>query len=208
MVVIQIIVCQELCIHSPAHHQSDQYTIPTFSKISCQIRMASTRRHHRTPKKDLFLPHKYYAGLTRKQKLERRAEIQKYGAKHWKDPKAYIGFKTDTFSKTKKKSSYTEQWNRLFPEAKSLEERSKVTGVPVKFLKTVYNRGMAAWRTGHRPGMSEQAWSYPRVSSYLLCGKTHYSTDSDQVRAAKKESASARKWFERCKISKLTTLVV
>jgi|LauGreDrversion4_2_1035121.scaffolds.fasta_scaffold63485_4 hypothetical protein len=161
--------------------------------------MASRRTTRRK-----FWPGKYYAGLTRKQKLERRAEIQKYGAKHWKDPKAYIGFKTDKFAKTKKKSSYTEQWNRLFPDAKSLEERSKVTGVPVKFLKTVYNRGMAAWRTGHRPGMSEQAWSYPRVSSYLLCGKTHYSTDSDQVRAAKKESASARKWFERCKTTNLT----
>ena len=151
-------------------------------------------------------PKKYYKGLTRKQQAKRQKEIQKFGKLHWKDPKAYIGFKTDVGVKTTQKSSYTQQWDSIFPEAKTLEERSKVTGVPVKYLKTVYNRGMAAWRTGHRPGMSEQAWSYPRVSSYLLCGKTHYSTDSDQVRAAKKESASARKWFKRCKTSKLTKI--
>lgn len=160
----------------------------------------------RTLKKNKLWPHKYYSGLTRKQALQRKAEITKFGKLHWRDPKAYVGFKTDKLAKTKRKSSYTAQWDRLFPDAKTLEERSKVTGVPVKFLKAVYNRGMAAWRTGHRPGMSEQAWSYPRVSSYLLCGKTHYGPDSDQVRLAKKESAKARKWFKRCKTSKLTKI--
>ncbi len=162
----------------------------------------------KTLKKNKIWPLKYYRGLTRKQALERKAEIKKFSKLHWRDPKAYVGFKTDKLAATRKKrkSSYTAQWDRLFPDAKSLEERSKVTGVPKKFLKTVYNRGMAAWRTGHRPGMSEQAWSYPRVSSYLLCGKTHYGPNSDQVRAAKKASAKARKWFKRCKTSKLTRI--
>jgi hypothetical protein len=160
----------------------------------------------RTLKKDKLWPHKYYRGLTKKQALTRKAEISKFGKMHWRNPKAYVGFKTDKYAKTKRKSSYTAQWDRLFPDAKTLEERSKVTGVPKSYLLQVYNRGMAAWRTGHRPGMSEQAWSYPRVSSYLLCGKAHYTADADQVRAAKKESASARKWFKRCKTSKATKI--
>jgi hypothetical protein len=160
----------------------------------------------KTLKKDKIWPHKYYRGLTRKQALERKAEIKKFSKLDVSNPKAYVGFKTDKYAKTKKKSSYTAQWDKLFPEVKSLEERSKVTGVPLKFIKTVYNRGMAAWRTGHRPGMSQQAWSYPRVSSYLLCGKAHYTADADQVRAAKKESAKARKWFKRCKTSKATSI--
>ena len=160
----------------------------------------------KTLKKDKLWPHKYYRGLTRKQALERKAEIKKFGKLDVSNPKAYVGFKTDKYAKTKKKSSYTAQWDKLFPEVKSLEERSKVTGVPLKCIKTVYNRGMAAWRTGHRPGMSQQAWSYPRVSSFLLCGKAHYTADADQVRAAKKESAKARKWFKRCKTSKLTRI--
>jgi hypothetical protein len=158
----------------------------------------------KTLKKNKLWPPKYYRGLTRKQALERKREIKKFGSLHWTDPKAYIGFKTDTYRKTKRKSSYTAEWDRLFPEAKSIEERSKVTGVPVKYLKQVFNRGSAAWRTGHRPGQTTQSWSYPRVSSYLLCGKSHYTADSDLVRKAKKESASARKWFKRCKTSKLT----
>ena len=139
-------------------------------------------------------PHKYYRGLTRKKALERKKEINTFKKMDWKNPKADTGFKTDIL-KTRK-SSYTAQWDKLFPHAKSLKERSKVTGVPLRFLKTVYNRGMAAWRTGHRPGATQQQWSYPRVSSFLLCGKTHYTADSDQVRFARK--TKGRKWFKRC----------
>jgi hypothetical protein len=158
----------------------------------------------KTLKKNKLWPPKYYRGLTKKQALERKAEIKKFGKLHWNNPKAYVGFKTDKYAKTKRKSSYTAEWDRMFPDAKSLKERSKVTGVPVKYLDKVFRRGSAAWRTGHRLGQSTQSWSYPRISSYLLCGKTHYTADSDLVRAAKKESASARKWFRRCKTSKLT----
>lgn len=158
----------------------------------------------KTLKKNKLWPPKYYSGLTRKQALERKAEIKKFGKLHWKDPRAYVGFKTDKYRKTRRKSSYTAEWDRLFPEAKSLKERSKVTGVPEKYLKTIWNRAMAAWRTGHRTGQTPQSWSYPRISSVLLCGKAHYTADSDIVREAKKESASARKWFRRCKTSKLT----
>ena len=162
------------------------------------------RNKTRAKTRKIYYPLKYYRGLTRKQALERKAEIKKFSKLHWRNPKAYVGFKTDKYRKTKRKSSYTAQWDKLFPDAKSLKERSKVTGVPEKFLKTVYNRGMAAWRTGHRVSQTPQSWSYPRVSSYLLCGKAHYTADADQVRLAKKESASARKWFKRCKTSKLT----
>lgn len=155
-----------------------------------------------TVKKNKLWPPKYYRGLTRKQALDRKAEIKKFGKLHWSDPKAYVGFKTDKYRKTKRKSSYTVQWNTLFPDAKSLKQRSKVTGVPIKYLDKVFRRGSAAWRTGHRVSQTTQSWSYPRVSSFLLCGKTHYTADSDLVRQAKKESASARKWFKRCKPTK------
>ena len=160
----------------------------------------------RTLKKDKLWPLKYYRGLTKKQALTRKAEISKFGKMHWRNPKAYTGFKTDKYAKTKRKSSYTAQWDRLFPDAKSLEERSKVTGVPVKYLDKVARKAAAAWRSGHRPGMSQQEWQYPRISSYLLCGKAHYTADAKLVREAKKESASARKWFTRCKESHLTKI--
>ena len=142
-------------------------------------------------------PSRYYAGLTRKAQKAREKEIKRFGAKATDDPKAYVGFKTDIGVKTKP-SSYTQEWNALFPDAKSLEERAKVTGVPLRFIQESFDRGMAAWRTGHRPGATQQQWGYARVSSFLLCGKTHYTTDSDLARKATRLSASARRWFSRC----------
>ena len=144
-----------------------------------------------------FQPRKYYSGLSRVARTRRAKEIQKFGSISFKNPKAYVGFQTDKGVKTKS-SQYTLKWNRLFPDAKSLDEKAKATGVPERFLRESYNRGLAAWRTGHRPGATQQQWGYARVSSFLLCGKTHYSTDSDLVRDAKVASAGARKWFARC----------
>ncbi len=154
-------------------------------------------------KSEGFYPKKYYSGLTRKKAIERRKEIEKFGKMHWKDPRAYVGFKTDKGAKTRR-SSYTAEWDRLFPDAKSLEEKSEVTGVPLKYIKHVHAKGSAAWRSGHRPGVNPQRWAHARIASYLLCGKAHYTADAADVRRAKKESASARKWFKRCKTSKLT----
>jgi hypothetical protein len=145
-----------------------------------------------------YLPKKYFAGLSARKKTQRRKEIKKFGSMSWKDPKAYVGFKSDKGVKTRK-SGYTADFKRLFPDAKSLKEKSDATGVPLKYIQESYDRGMAAWRTGHRPGATQQQWGYARVHSMLMCGKTHYSTDSDLVREAKKASASARQWFQRCK---------
>jgi len=144
-----------------------------------------------------FRPSKYYKGLTRKQKIERKKEIDKFGAKSWKDPKAYVGFKTNSYVKSRP-SSYTQRWRKRFPDAKSLKDKSKATGVPLKYIKQSYNRGLAAWRTGHRPGATEQQWGYGRVHSFLLCGKTYETTDSDIVRNARTHSRKAKKWFDQC----------
>ena len=153
---------------------------------------------HKTLKKNNPLwPHKYYRGLTRKKAAERRKEILKFGAKDWKDPSAYVGFKTDKGIKTKP-SSYTTRFKKLFPDATSLEEKAEATGVPVKFLKESFDRGRAAWRTGHRPGATAEQWGYARVSSLLLKGKTYHTADADIARRAIEESAKAREWWKKC----------
>jgi rhodanese-related sulfurtransferase len=126
-------------------------------------------------------PEKYFRGLSSRKKTQRRREIRKFGSISWKNPKAYVGFSTDKGIKTRR-SNYTERWYKKYPHAKSLEEKSKVSGVPLKDIKEVYNRGMAAWRTGHRPGATQQQWGYARVHSFLLHGKTYHTTDSDIAR--------------------------
>jgi hypothetical protein len=143
-----------------------------------------------------LLPKKYYNGLTIKNKTLRNKEIKKYGHLSWTNPNAYKGFKTDVGIHTKP-SSYTTKWKSKFPNATSLHEKSKVTGVPIQYIKECYNRGMAAWRTGHRPGATQQQWGYARVHSFLLQGKTYYTADSDIVENAKKHSISAKKWWSQ-----------
>ena len=141
-------------------------------------------------------PPKYFRGLSTRKKTQRAKGIAHFKQFHWKDPRAYTGFKTDRGTR-KKSSSYTERWRKLFPDATSLEQKAKATGVPLKEIRESYNRGMAAWRTGHRPGATEQQWGYARVHSFLLCGKTYQTTDSDLAKTAKKRSATARAWWRK-----------
>jgi len=146
--------------------------------------------------KNPYWPRKYYAGLSQKQKTRRLKEIKKFGAINWKSRKAYKGFQTDKGVKTRK-SSYVQQLSKILPGVTSIKEKAKATGVPLDILEECYNRGMAAWRTGHRPGATEQQWGHARVASFLVCGKTHYGPDSDLVRKAKARSVRARKWWSK-----------
>ena len=129
----------------------------------------------------MYAPRRYFSGLSKTQKKAKLKEMKHFGAYGSRDPRAYTGFKTDTFVKSKT-SNYTRRFKKKFPDALSLEEKAKATGIPLRFLKIVYNRGMAAWRTGHRPGATEQQWGYARVHSFVLKGKTYHTTDSDVAR--------------------------
>jgi len=44
--------------------------------------------------------------------------------------------------------------------------------VTLGILRAVMRRGMAAWKTGHRPGAGQEQWGYGRVNSFLTGGKT------------------------------------
>ena len=39
--------------------------------------------------------------------------------------------------------------------------------MPLGILKQVFNRGVAAWRTGHRPGTTAVQWGLARVNSFV-----------------------------------------
>jgi hypothetical protein len=49
----------------------------------------------------------------------------------------------------------------------SFAEKSKKSGISVATLKKVYNRGVAAWKTGHRPGTTPQQWGHARVNAFI-----------------------------------------
>ena len=47
--------------------------------------------------------------------------------------------------------SRNEEMEKLDEKIAGLVKKSKQTGVPYGILKKSYDRGIAAWRTGHRP---------------------------------------------------------
>ena len=82
---------------------------------------------------------------------------------------------------------YTEALDELI-ENEGLKKKAAKSGVSYGTLKKVYNRGMAAWRTGHRPGTTPQQWGMARVNSYITKGKgTYYGADSDLSGKGKKK---------------------
>ena len=91
-------------------------------------------RSRRLKKDDPTWPPKYYRGLSKAKATQRRKEILKFGKLSWRDPRAYVGFKTNVGVKTRK-SSYTVAFRKLFPDARSLAAKSRVTGVPEVFLR-------------------------------------------------------------------------
>ena len=52
-------------------------------------------------------------------------------------------------------------------EKKGLAAKAEKSGMPLAILRKVYNRGMAAWKTGHRPGTTPQQWGMARVNSFV-----------------------------------------
>ena len=78
-------------------------------------------------------------------------------------------------SRQQVRSIRREDLNDAFAEHNMLTEKSKSaladkaskSGISVGTLRKVYNRGVAAWKTGHRPGTTPQQWGYARVNAFI-----------------------------------------
>lgn len=76
-----------------------------------------------------------------------------------------------------------------------LAKKAEKSGIPVSVLRQVYNRGMAAWKTGHRPGANQQQWAYARVNSFITKGKgTWGGADKDLAAKVRKEEVDEACW--------------
>lgn len=81
----------------------------------------------------------------------------------------------------------------LFESEQALKNKAKASGIPLGILRTVYKKGMAAWRTGHRPGVTQQQWAMARVNSFIMGGKTTKKADKAQWEAAKRAKKAKKK---------------
>lgn len=82
---------------------------------------------------------------------------------------------------------FGEEVEAMLEEIDGLKKKAEKSGISYSILKQVYNRGMAAWQTGHRPGTTAQQWAFARVNSFITKGKgTWGGADSDLAAKAKK----------------------
>jgi hypothetical protein len=124
--------------------------------------------------KDTDQPKKYVAGLSDKEKKAHDRHLEKQGKKSDSDKSAYKQSPADKVAKTKP-SVHTNKYKQMFGEndlsldeaIKGLQNKAKKSGMPYSILKQVYNRGMAAWKGGHRPGTTPQQWAFARVNSFI-----------------------------------------
>ena len=121
--------------------------------------------------KDTDQPKKYVAGLSDKEKKSHDRHLEKQGKKSDSDKSAYKQSPADKKAKTIP-SKHTNKFKQMYGEdylnekIKGLENKAKKSGMPYSILKKVYDRGMAAWKGGHRPGTTPQQWAFARVNSF------------------------------------------
>ena len=75
---------------------------------------------------------------------------------------------------------------------KALANKAKESGEPLGDLKKVYKKGLAAYASGHRPGMTQHQWAMARVNSYIKGGparKVDAHIRKEQAKAKLKEKA-------------------
>jgi hypothetical protein len=151
----------------------------------------------------VYTPLKYFKGLkTKSQVRSRFNEILKRRYSDYSDPKSYKPFPTDKLVKTRE-SEYTKAFREMYGNGRKNEgirSKSEKTGIPYRILKKVYDKGLAAWRTGHRPGASPQAWGHARINSFATLGCTVFSADFSLFKEATEEmkkSAKGRKALKK-----------
>jgi len=76
---------------------------------------------------------------------------------------------------------------RLYIESiAAVKNKAEKTGMPYSILKQVYDRGMAAWKGGHRPGATQVQWALARVNSFVTKSSgTWGGADSDLAKKVK-----------------------
>lgn len=151
------------------------------------------------------VPKKYTKGLGESTQDRRRAEIRK----RLKGKESYEKLPGDARAKTKP-SKYTERIKKSGLRSVIQEESTKkegkprerfikavasVTDIPKGIIQEVFDKGLAAWAVGHRPGATQDQWARARVYSFLSKGRTVETADKQLFEKAKKALKEKGKRF-------------
>jgi len=181
---------QEIGTDSYRKHAEKSY-IPSKKKVKEVVQDQDIKDKKGTQ------PAKYYAGdMSKSTKSKRDSHFKAGAAKNDDDNSAYKPAPGDSDAETKP-SKHTKNFKKMYDEdcwdgykqvgmknkkgksvpncvpedvnenTEGLKNKAEKTGMPLGILKKVYDRGVAAWRTGHRPGTTPQQWGMARVNSFV-----------------------------------------
>lgn len=168
-------------------------------------------------------PDPYMKGLSDKTKEEKEEQMKKQAEMDDDDDSAYKELPGDKEAQEKgqvKTSKHTKSYHELYGDKEEknesflneeeqstdrsaidddaietgLKTKSEETGVPIGILRAVMRRGLAAWKTGHRPGATQQQWGYARCNSFLTGQPgTWGGADKDLAKEARKAGFNPKK---------------
>ena len=144
-----------------------------------------------------------------------KKEIKKHSKKADNDSSAYGKWEADYKNRNTKsgerhdtkKSKATIEYHKKYGDKKNenvvnedkssidkaLDNKAKASGISKTILKQVHSRGMAAWKTGHRAGASQEQWAMGRVNSFITGSGGSRKADADLWKKAKKSKKKKKK---------------
>ena len=94
--------------------------------------------------------------------------------------------------RSKMKKEQVHPAKSLIEAITAVKNKAEKTGMPYSILKKVYDRGMAAWKGGHRPGATQVQWALARVNSFITKGSgTWGGADKDLAKQVRSEDLRA-----------------
>jgi hypothetical protein len=82
----------------------------------------------------------------------------------------------------------------------ALQKKAEKTGISYSILKQVFDRGVAAWKTGHRPGTTPAQWGLARVNSFATKSSgTWGKADKDLAAKVRKEEVKEAIGYDKRK---------
>jgi len=116
------------------------------------------------------IPKKYTKKLSKNDKSKQVRNIRT-ARRSYKRGKYVSRPKLKSFKK--KESGWTAKFHKRYPEAKTVPQIARATGIPTKALNAVKRKGMGAYySSGSRPNQTAQSWGKARMYSYILGGPT------------------------------------
>jgi hypothetical protein len=141
----------------------------------------------------------YKKGLSKGEQATAKKEIKKtmakaksgkVGAKElyedWESDKSYNKRNKGQMPESESTKAYKNMYgDHAEGTDKGLAAKAKESGISLSILRKVFNKGMAAWRSGHRPGVAPQQWAMGRVNSFITGSGGARKADADLWAQAK-----------------------